>query len=228
MSNYFSDDYKNLKFKFKNSEMIEKNFSQAYQDIFVLSMLNGKQKGTYLEIGANDPFNINNTALLELNFQWTGISIDIEHSLVELFNKKRNNKALCADATNINYDHLINIYYNFEGMDKKTIDYLQVDCEPPAITFSILKKVFESSVEFKVITFEHDAYSSGDEFKILSRKFLNEKGYMLIGSNICNGSYYDEFEDWWVNPNYVDKDIVNKFLANGPDKKLARDFVLNS
>ena len=34
------------------------------QDMFVLTVLNGKTNGTYLEIGSGDPFIGSNTALL--------------------------------------------------------------------------------------------------------------------------------------------------------------------
>jgi len=42
---------KKLRYSFDGYEVIEKNYSQVFQDIFVLSILNGKKKGTFLEIG---------------------------------------------------------------------------------------------------------------------------------------------------------------------------------
>ena len=55
----------NLKRRFTNDEKISYNYSQADQGIFVLSMLDGLEYGTYLEIGAAWPDHISNTALLE-------------------------------------------------------------------------------------------------------------------------------------------------------------------
>ena len=46
-------------------ETIEKNFSQAFQDLFVLTMLNGKKNGIFIEIGAYNGQEISNTFLLE-------------------------------------------------------------------------------------------------------------------------------------------------------------------
>ena len=43
------------------------------QDIFVLSMLNGKKNGIYVEIGADKPKVINNSYLLESVFDWSGV-----------------------------------------------------------------------------------------------------------------------------------------------------------
>ena len=47
---------------------IKANHSQAYQDLFVLTMLSGKKNGRYLEIGGNHPSEFNNTYLLETEF----------------------------------------------------------------------------------------------------------------------------------------------------------------
>jgi len=70
---YKKEDHSKLRYKFKDSKKIEKNYSQVYQDMFVLSMLDGKKNGTYLEIGASDPIVDNNTYLLETEFGWKGI-----------------------------------------------------------------------------------------------------------------------------------------------------------
>ena len=59
---YFKEDYENLRFKFSGSENIENNYSQSMQDMFVLSMLDGKKNGVYVEIGADKPRVINNSS----------------------------------------------------------------------------------------------------------------------------------------------------------------------
>ncbi|MFN9908465.1 MAG: hypothetical protein ACK56F_20445, partial [bacterium] len=41
-----------LRFNFNNWQKITNSYSQVLQDIFILSMLNGKENGTYLEIGS--------------------------------------------------------------------------------------------------------------------------------------------------------------------------------
>ena len=57
---YYKKDQERLKYKFDKFEIIEKNYSQAFQDLFVLSILNGKINGTYVEIGGDHPISINN------------------------------------------------------------------------------------------------------------------------------------------------------------------------
>ena len=125
--------------------------------MFVLSMNNGTNSGTYLEIGAGDYKYGNNTYLLEYDFNWSGVSIDINIVSVEGFNNVRKNKCLCADATKIDYIKLLN-----ENYESTNIDYLQLDCDPPNITFDILSKIPFDNYKFGVITYEHDHYNDNN------------------------------------------------------------------
>ena len=75
---YFRNNYENLKTKFTGAENIENNWSQSMQDMFVLSMLDGKRNGIYVEIGADQPRVISNTYLLEKDFDWSGISFELD------------------------------------------------------------------------------------------------------------------------------------------------------
>ena len=198
-----------FKFYFKNCHKIEYNYSQIYQDMFTLSMHNGKNYGTYLEIGAGDYKYGNNTYLLEKEFDWSGISIDFNKAHVETFNNIRK-KCLCKDATKIDYIKLLN--QNYESTN---IDYLQLDCDPPNITFDILTKIPFNNYKFGVITYEHGYYNDNTgNYREKSRNFLKEKGYKLIAGNIS--SYKDKcpFEDWWVHPELVDENIYKLFERN--------------
>ena len=56
---YFTSKYNRLRYKFPGSEKISENYSQSMQDLFVLSMLDGKKDGVYVEIGADKPVVIN-------------------------------------------------------------------------------------------------------------------------------------------------------------------------
>jgi len=58
------------------NDLITKTNSQAGQDLFVVAMLSGQRRGTFLEIGTGHFRENNNTFLLEKEFEWTGISID--------------------------------------------------------------------------------------------------------------------------------------------------------
>ena len=100
---YFKKDFDRLRYQFSGSQDIENNYSQAFQDIFVLSMLSGKKNGTYVEIGGDHPLVINNSYLLESEFGWRGISFEIIQTAVNFYNSLRKNPCLCEDATTADY-----------------------------------------------------------------------------------------------------------------------------
>ena len=43
---YFKEQFDKLKYKFPGAEDIENNYSQSFQDMFVLTMLDGKKEGS--------------------------------------------------------------------------------------------------------------------------------------------------------------------------------------
>lgn len=222
LTQYDISDKNKLKFQFENLEIIDKNYSEAYQDMFVLSMLNGKKNGTYLEIGAGDPFYGNNTALLETKFGWKGIALDIDENFVTAHTQQRNHTCLLNDALEVDYKKLLNL----RNMPTN-IDYLQLDCDPPEITYKILSKIPFETHKFAVITYEHDYYCDETKsFRDKSRKYLQSFGYQLVVDNI---SPDDEkpFEDWWVHPDLIDNTIINKMLNIDGTTKKAKNYILS-
>lgn len=196
-----------LVYKFKNLEKIRNNYSQVYQDMFVLTLLNGKKNGTYLELGSNDPFYNNNTALLETVFNWKGISIDIDLETVNNFKNSRNNPVICENALSINYENLLN-----EHKFPQIIDYLSLDCDPPNVSYAALQLILNSNYKFKIITFEHDFYYD-KEIKQLSRDLLKSKGYELVVNDV-SFNHTNSFEDWWILREYIDSDAFRFLNSN--------------
>ena len=209
---YNQTKHDRLRFKFPGSTLIEKNYSQAYQDMFVLAILNGKRNGTYLEIGAQEPFYQNNSALLETEFDWKGTSIEIRQDLCKMFAEQRKNQILCKDATKINYEKLL------DEMNVGTdIDYLQVDCEPSKTTFEILTAICFEKYRFAVITYEHDhSVDITSSYRDKSRRFLKSYGYELVVKDVAFNDEYI-FEDWWVHPDLVNPDIVSQMKSVNTD-----------
>ena len=197
---YFRNNYENLKTKFAGAENIENNWSQSMQDIFVMSMLDGKRNGVYVEIGADQPRVISNTYLLEKDFDWSGISFELDADKVAFFNTIRENKCLCEDATLYNYKSLFE-EFNYP----KQIDYLQLDIDPAEGTLRALKVLPLDDYRFSVITYETDVYSSGADIQDEQIEILESHGYQLVAKNVkCEGNPY---EDWWVDPAIVSEDV---------------------
>ena len=211
---YNRSRYDQFRFKFDGLEKIERNYSQAFQDMFILSLLNGKRNGLYLEIGAQEPFFQNNTALLETEYDWKGISIEIREDLCNMFRQQRKNPIVCQDATTIDYTYLLD-----EFGQGNVFDYLQIDCEPSETTFEILLMIPFEKYKFAIITYEHDHYvDMTNSYRNKSREYLESKGYKLIVTNISANDFCP-FEDWWYHPDLVSSEIVDtmKNISNITD-----------
>lgn len=225
---YQKEKHSYLRHKFLDSENIEKNYSQAYQDMFILSMLNGKKNGLYLEIGAQQPFYQNNTALLETEFEWKGISIEILPELCEQFERERKNTILCKDALKVNYEELLS-----EFSDERVWDYLQLDCEPSKTTFEILLSIPFEKWKFAVITYEHDHYvDMSGCYREKSRRYLKAMGYEMCVNDISPNDT-SPFEDWWYHPDLIDQTILDQMKCvndrvNNVVKYMLPNFILPS
>lgn len=215
-----------LRHKFPGSASIKCNWSQSFQDIFVLSILNGKRNGFYVEIGADQPRIYNNSYLLETDYSWDGVSFELDADKVEFFDYMRRNPCVCTDATTFDYRSLFR-----EKNYPKQIDYLSLDIEPSNQTLNALKQLPLDEYRFSVITFETDLYQAlkatlayaddpelqeaiRDQNKAYhveskARTILRSYGYELLLENIMHKS--NPYEDWWIDPNVVDPEIVNKF-----------------
>lgn len=211
-NSYDESMYSRLKYKFDGSEAIKKNFSQAYQDMFVLSATKGKRGGTYLEIGSGDPFVGNNTALLEKLYGWRGIGVEMDEKFMPDYRNNRSNPVLCENAMQVKYTKILR-----ELAPNKVIDYLQVDCEPSKSTFEVLLELPLHLYKFAVITYEHDHYVDiSKSYRFKSRAYLKSMGYVLVVNDVSVDGK-STFEDWWVHPDLVDAETI-KLLSSDIDK----------
>jgi len=220
------------KFKMKHAgfEQINECYAQAGQDLFVLGILEGKSNGTYLEIGCGEPKSYSNTYLLEQQFGWKGVSLDIEDSIVQSYNLSRKNKAVVSDATTVDYLDLL----EKSGIHTRDLDFASIDCEPASNTYAALRALPLDVLRFAVITYEHDCYYAGPKFKYSSRNYLWSHGYVLVASNISAGDAgtgnleYVDYEDWWVHPELVDMNRVSRFFSNSDDTKFFMSYLFDN
>ena len=172
------------------------SFSQSAQDQFVLKALDYKINGYFLEIGSNHPININNSYILEKQYNWTGLMVEYERSYEELYKTYRSSKYIIKDARDVDY-HGLFTKYNFP----KNMDYLQIDLEvtngSTIETLEVLNKTIFPEYTFSVVTFEHDIYV-GDHYNTRnrSREIFKNNGYVLFYSNVKNHDC--EYEDWYI------------------------------
>ena len=190
-------------------------FSQACQDKFILNILKFKQNGFFLEIGSSEPIAINNTYTLEKNYNWKGIMVEYNPSHLKSYMLHRPNSIhIINDATKVNY-------LKFFELNKMPfeMDYLQIDLEvnnrSTLTTLEILNSQLFDTYKFATVTFEHDIYT-GNHFNTRekSREIFDKRGYVRMFSDVCHNNPNVVFEDWYVHPDLVDMDHINKIIEN--------------
>jgi len=200
---------------------------QAEQDRFVLTMLQNKKNGFFVELGSQHPTNTNNSYYLETKNNWKGIMIEYEKGYLDLYKQLRPNSIhVIEDAQQINYQTL------FESNNvPQHIDYLQIDLDVDnGSTLNTLYKLDNevmNTYKFATITFEHDMYSSDSESDIWavtrrqSREIFLRRGYVLVFPDVqlsssmwYRGKRCGAFEDWYVHPELVHPGLINKYKTN--------------
>lgn len=175
----------------------------SQQEQFVLELLNYKQNGFYVELGAFHSTRGSNTYFLETDYNWNGVSFEIKEEWHEEFTSNRKNPCILGDATKFNY-----ISYFEENNFPEQIDYLQVDIDGgydekgnsvgnPYLSLHGLIAIPLSKYRFSVITFEHDAQIeySNRLMRDAQREILSSFGYKLV--------VREWHEDFWVDPNVI-------------------------
>lgn len=183
--------------------------SEANQDEFVFNILEYKSDGYFIDIGSCHPTVVNNTYFLE-SVGWQGLCFD-----------KQNWDYSCRKCKFFNYDVLkIDLSKLFE--DEKVpniIDYLSVDIDDDSA--DVMEKL-PIWYGFRVITIEHDFYRLGNKLKDREQDILKNRGYYLICNDVRCLPVNGYFEDWWVNPKFID---MNKFHHILSDKLLGSDII---
>ena len=191
--------------------------SQALQDLFVLSILGQKQNGYFVEIGSNHPIIDNNTYFLETVYNWKGLMVEYDKSFEESYVAIRPNSIYeLKDARLVDYKGILD-KNNFPS----NIDYLQIDLDvdnkSTLDVLDLLEKTCFDKYKFATVTFEHDIYR-GDYFNTreLSREIFKKRGYEIVFSDVSvfNEGIFCQFEDWYVHPDLVDMNYVNKIRSD--------------
>lgn len=103
-------------------KVFENSQSQAFQESWVLNVLQEKRNGTYLKIGRFDGQIISNTSILESHYNWNGFALEIDSKRTRKYNKSRRNICIKVDATTFDYKK-----YSVDNNFPEVIDYFQVD-----------------------------------------------------------------------------------------------------
>jgi hypothetical protein len=97
------------------------------------------------------------------------------------------------------------------------LDYLQIDLDvnnkSTLDTLYLLNNTVFDKYKFATVTFEHDIYT-GDYFNTreLSRQIFKDRGYILTfpDVNVFWENSYKQFEDWYIHPDLISSEIIDK------------------
>lgn len=188
--------------------------SLEQQDEFIVNLFNKKRDGFFLDISAGHPVVASNSYTLEQHFGWTGFAFDIQDCEARWqWSGKRANSFVQSDATSAQLTEFLkkNI------PEDLVVDYISVDVDADgtSLSLAVLKRILDSGIKFKAMTFEHEKYMHGDEPRNESRQLLSSLGYIPLFGDVkawaAKPERYSEnefFEDWWIHPQYFDSSIL--------------------
>jgi hypothetical protein len=199
--------------------------SACKQDQFAATILNFLNNGIYIDIGSAHSKDTNNSLFFDNELNWRGICIEQSTSYNGTYNNRKNCKFINEDATKINYQQLFS-----DNNIPEIIDYLSLDVD--ALSLTVLSILPFNNYKFKVITIEHDAYLYGDTYREPQREILHKNGYVLLCGNVYVEEHGDstgnrEFEDWWIHPDLVDKDVLNIIKSVTKTTKKSENYIYN-
>ena len=206
------------KFILKTLDINIKSFAQLKQDLFVLSMLNSRKGGFFIEIGAGDGITFSNSYLLEKHFNWHGILVEPNKTFYKSCLASRKcqiiNKILIESPSNKVkfYEKSIGEFSHSEGFGDVNASEIKSHYFVETIKFDELFSTSDVSIDFLSIDTE------GSELEILNsinlskykptiiciehnfektkriyfKKYLSKYGYSLMYSGISR------WDSWFV------------------------------
>jgi hypothetical protein len=189
------------------------------QDLFIKYLFKEKKDGLFLDIACDDPIHGSNTYLLEKEYNWDGFCFDIKDYNNNPFplskgnwkDNRKNSKFIVLDATSNDLTLFLK-----EKVRDQIVDYISLDVDDGGLrnlSHFVIPKILDANIKFKSMTIEHEVFKYGDSNINPIREVLLSQGYIMLFKNITfdNGA---AFEDWWIDPNYFDNDIISLKTEN--------------
>ena len=151
---------------------------------------------------------------------WNGMMIEYNPIWEEFYKKWRTSDYIIANAVDIDYVSICKaLTYGRYLKDDTVIDYLQIDLdvsnESTIKTLENFDKNVFDKYKFRVITYEHDLYTGwcGEDTRRRSREIFERRGYLRVFGDVKHNlspNWCVAFEDWYVMPDLVNMNYVNK------------------
>lgn len=188
--------------------------SHEQQDEFIANIFNFKTNGTFLDIASGHPMIGSNCYTFEKYLNWTGYSFDIRDSEQELqWSTHRKNPFFQMDVTSSALrDFLIQ-----QNLQEQVFDYISLDVDSSTGNHivSVLHWIINSGIKFRSMTVEHEYHLYKDQHRGPSREMLESIGMIRLFEDVkLWGTPSYSFEDWWVHPDYFDKELLDLKSSN--------------
>lgn len=188
-----------------------KFYSQAGQDRFALEILANKERGLFLDVGANNPVEINNTFAMESQLWWRGLLVDNSGESMLACERDRTSCFYLTDATKVQ-DWVGALALACGEREPPAVwDYLSADVDFATLEF--LRNFPLNRFRFRVVTVEHDAYRNGEKHRSEIVDILRACGYDIL-CDVCDQGLC--FESWAVSPDLVDMKLAERFRRDKP------------
>lgn len=159
------------------------------QESFVINVLEHKRNGYYVEVGSHHPVIANNTNVLESEYGWRGVAIELDKHYADLYNSQRSNECVNDNALMFDYRE-----YFIKNNFPRQMDYLQIDVDDTPRHANLLALIQIPLVEyrFNIITVEHDSIRDFTlkPMRDAQRLILSSLNYELVIQGYS--------EDFWV------------------------------
>jgi len=182
-----------------------KSYSQFNEDVLIRQLFSDKQRGTYIDIGANHPVNLNNTKIF-YDMNWSGVNVEPNPRLYKLICEERTRDTTLNCGVGDVAGEMV--FYEIEPDCYSTFD------ENIALMakYSRNKKVV-NKISIKVVTI-HDIFATcgrhvdllsidteGFDYKVLSTNdwVVNRPGVIIVE---LNHDENDSVHNLLVNNNY--------------------------
>lgn len=187
--------------------MTFQSHSQAGQDLFTYHMTEGKQAGSFLDIGCHDAKFHSNTYGLEEYCGWRGLLVDVVSGC-----ESRKSTFVKCDATNPSDE--LKLQYS---LLPHVVDFLSLDTDE-ALIGTFLEIPWDKTT-FRVVCVEHDSYRIGTKVRNQLRRIMDAMGYDLVCADVCVKYPETEpprpFEDWYCYVPLVNPDLVKQVQCEG-------------
>ena len=204
-------------------------FSLEQQDEFIFNLFEGKRNGSFIDLACAHPIQGNNTYLLEKEFGWTGWCFDIVNVEQRYqWSTHRTSPFINIDATSQAFAD----YLKTNIPEDLVVDYISLDIDTASM--AALNRIVEAGIKFKSITFEHEVFKD-PYLQTASREVLESLGFKRLFEDVTHppfaGMYPGKilhFEDWWIHPDLVDKDVLKVMKDDSDITKPADKYMLEN